>query len=175
MKKFLLLLLLFCVLLNSRSYSKDSQIVLNAKNALVYDWTYNKILYAKNINEKIPNASTTKILTAIVAYENSNMDALVEVSENVSKVSGSKIGLKKGNIVKMDHLMKGLLISSGNDAAIVIAEHVGGSVENFCGLMNAKAQSLGAKNTNFVTPHGLDNDNHYSTVEDLLEISKYFM
>ena len=175
MKKFLVLFLLFCVLLKSNSYAKDKEIVLNAKNALVYDWTYNEILYEKNPKEKIPNASTTKILTAIVAYENADMEALVEVGENAPKVSGSKIGLKKGDIVKMDHLMKGLLISSGNDAAIAIAEYVGGNLEDFCGLMNQKAQKLGAKNTNFITPHGLDAPEHYSTIEDLLEFSKSFM
>ncbi len=161
--------------MGAKSYAKDEVISINAKNALLYDMTYQEMLYEKNIKEKIPNASTTKILTAIVAYENSNMEDMVEISEKAPMIGGSKLGLKKGDIVKMDDLMKGLLISSGNDAAIAIAEHVGGSVENFCEMMNKKAKSLGAINTNFVTPHGLDDDNHYSTAEDLLIFSKCFM
>lgn len=152
-----------------------SDLKINSKNALLYDLTYEKMLYEKNIDERIPNASTTKILTAIVAYENSNMEEVVEIGEKPPAVGGSKINLRKGDKVKMDSLMKGLLISSGNDAAIAIAEHVGGSVEMFCELMNKKARELGAENTNFVTPHGLDNESHYSTARDLLVFSKYFM
>ena len=174
-KRFFTMFLIFYVLLNTKAYSKENEIVLNAKNALLYDYTYQEVLYEKNSGEKIANASTTKILTAIVAYENSNMDDWVVVGENVSKVSGSKIGLKMGDKIKMSDLMKGLLISSGNDAAIAIAEHVAGNVDDFCVLMNEKALLLGAQNTNFLTPHGLDAENHYSTIVDLLVFSKCFI
>ncbi len=175
MKKFLFIGLIFIFFVSSLYMAKENEPSIIAPNALVYDLTYQKILYAKNINEKIANASTTKILTAIVAYENSNMEDVVEISTKAASIGGSKINLRKGDKVKMDSLMKGLLISSGNDAAIAIAEHVGGSVENFCNLMNERAIELGAQNTNFVTPHGLDNEEHYTTLNDLLIFSKYFM
>ena len=153
--------------------NKPMQIL--AKSAVVYDRKYQKILYEKNIDEKIPNASTTKILTAIVAYENANMDDVVIVSAKAAGVGGSTIGLKKENKVVLGDLMKGLLICSGNDAATAIAEHVGGSVEDFCNMMNEKAIDLGATGTHFVTPHGLDNDEHYTTVRDLMMFSDYLL
>lgn len=155
--------------------SKTQDLKINATAALLYDKTYDKILYAKNIDSRVPNASTTKVLTAIVAYENSNMDDIVEVSKKAASVGGSTINLRKGNKVKMGDLMKGLLMSSGNDAAIAIAEHVGGSIENFCEMMNQRAKELGATNTNFVTPHGLDREEHYTTIQDLLIFTKHFM
>ena len=175
MKKILVTFLVFAICIGSLILAKEKELNIYSPNALLYDVTYDKILYEKNINEKVPNASTTKILTAIVAYENSNMEDIVEVSTKAASIGGSKINLRKGDKVKMDSLMKGLLMSSGNDAAIAIAEHVGGSVEEFCSLMNKRAIELGAKNTNFTTPHGLDNDEHYTTLNDLLIFSKYFM
>lgn len=146
-----------------------------SKSALVYDRKYKKILYEKNIDEKVPNASTTKILTAIVAYENADMNDEVVISERAASIGGSTINLRKGNKVILGDLMKGLLICSGNDAAIAIAEHVSGSVEDFCVEMNKKARELGANNTNFVTPHGLDNDLHYTTARDLLLFADYLL
>lgn len=175
MKKIIFLIVSFVLLVSTLIYAKENELNIISPNALLYDVTYDKILYEKNINEKIPNASTTKILTAIVAYENSNMDDIVEISTKAASIGGSKINLRKGDKVKMDSLMKGLLMSSGNDAAIAIAEHVCGSVQEFCDLMNKKAVELGAQNTNFTTPHGLDNDEHYTTLNDLLIFSKYFM
>lgn len=175
MKKIIVTFLVFVICIGSYILAKEKELNIYSPNALLYDATYNKILYEKNINEKIPNASTTKILTAIVAYENSNMNDVVEVSVKAASIGGSKINLRKGDKVKMDSLMKGLLMSSGNDAAIAIAEHVGGSVEEFCNLMNRRAIELGAQNTNFTTPHGLDNAEHYTTLNDLLIFSKYFM
>lgn len=175
MKKIIFLIVSFVLLVSTLIYAKENELNIISPNALLYDVTYDKILYEKNINEKIPNASTTKILTAIVAYENSNMDDIVEISTKAASIGGSKINLRKGDKVKMDSLMKGLLMSSGNDAAIAIAEHVSGSVQEFCDLMNKKAVELGAQNTNFTTPHGLDNDEHYTTLNDLLIFSKYFM
>ena len=149
--------------------------IIRARAALVYDTKYDKILYAKNIDDRLPNASTTKILTAIVAYENANMNDLVTVSEKAARIGGSTINLRKGNKVLLGDLMKGLLICSGNDAAIAIAEYVGGSVENFCNMMNQKALELGATNTHFVTPHGLDNDDHYTTARDLSIFASYLL
>lgn len=175
MKKVIIAIFVFVICIGSLILAKENDLNIYSPNALLYDVTYDKILYEKNINERIPNASTTKILTAIVAYENSNMEDIVEVSTKAASIGGSKINLRKGDKVKMDSLMKGLLMSSGNDAAIAIAEHVGGSVEGFCSLMNKRAIELGATNTNFTTPHGLDNEEHYTTLSDLLIFSKYFI
>ncbi len=132
-------------------------------------------MYEKNVDERIPNASTTKILTAIVAYENSSLDDIVTVGKNAAIIGGSRIGLKTGDKISMDNLMKGLLLSSGNDAAVAIAEHIAGDVSAFCEMMNMKAKELGAENTNFVSPHGLDNEAHYTTAKDLLVFSEYLL
>ena len=157
----------------SAAYESKPKIL--SKVALVYDCTYKKILYEKNIYEKVPNASTTKVLTAIVAYENSKLDDQVIVSKRAAAIGGSRIGLISGEKISMQDLLMGLLLSSGNDAAIAIAEHVGGSVENFCEMMNEKAKKLGATSTNFTSPHGLANDNHYTSASDLLIFSEYLL
>lgn len=192
--KFVVLSFIFCIIFeNVLAYEEEfeefneDEIVLETVNvqtgepkinsniALVFDRKYKKILFEKRINEKVPNASTTKILTAIVAYENSNMDDIVIVSRKAAAVGGSRVGLHSGEKISMDNLMKGLLLSSGNDAAIAIAEHVGGDVLNFCQMMNERARKLGAENTNFVSPHGLDSDEHYTTASDLLIFSEYLL
>ena len=160
-------------LATSTSYEKEPQIL--SKVALAYDRTYKKILYEKNMYEKVPNASTTKILTAIVAYENSTLEEIVVVSRRAAAIGGSRIGLISGDKISMQDLLKGLLLSSGNDAAIAIAEHVGGSVENFCDMMNEKAKTLGATSTHFTSPHGLDNEEHYTTANDLLIFTEYLL
>lgn len=103
----------------------NNKMVLNSKNAILYDKTYKQILYEKDAYARVPNASTTKILTAIVAYENGNLNDIVTVSKEATSVGGSGINLRTGDKVSLDDLIKGLLIHSGNDAAIAIAEHVG--------------------------------------------------
>ena len=148
---------------------------LNSKNAILYDNTYNKILYEKNAYQKVPNASTTKVLTAIVAYEKGNLNDIVMVSKNAAIIGGSGINLRSGDKISLADLIKGLLVHSGNDAAVAIAEHIGGSVDEFCKIMNLKANEMGLSNTNFVTPHGLDRENHYSTAYDLAKMSEYLL
>ena len=149
--------------------------IFNSKNAILYDNTYDQILYEKNAYERVPNASTTKVLTAIVAYENGNMKDIITVSKQAASVGGSGINLRTGDKISLEDLIKGLLVHSGNDAAVAIAEHIGGSVENFCQMMNQKAKKMGLLNTNFVTPHGLDKENHYSTAYDLVKMSEYLL
>lgn len=146
---------------------------INAREAIVFDRNSKRILYEKNIDKKVPNASTTKVLTAIVAFENGRMTDVVKISKKAAMVNGSTIGLRTGDEITVNDLMKGMLICSGNDAATAIAEYVGGSVENFCSMMNKKAMEIGAFNTHFVTPHGLDREEHYSTAYDLAIISDY--
>lgn len=125
--------------------STNNIATIRAKSALLYDVKYDKILYEKNANEKLPNASTTKILTAIVAYENANVDDIVTVSENAARIGGSTIQLRKGNKVLLRDLMKGLLICSGNDAAIAIAEHVGRKCGKFLFYDESKSARIGSK------------------------------
>ena len=126
-------------------------------------------VYKKNIYERLYPASTTKILTALIALEESNLDDVVTVSANAAnQASDSSVcGLKEGDQISMRDLLYGLMMRSGNDAAIAIAEHISGSSEEFAVLMNAKAQSLGATNSHFVTPNGLHDEDHYTTVYDM--------
>lgn len=151
----------------------NNKLNINAKNAILYDRTYKRILYSKNIDEKVPNASTTKMLTAIVAYENGNMDDIVTISSKSANIGGSCVKFRTGDKITLGDLMKGLLLCSGNDAAVAIAEHIAGTEETFCKMLNEKAEEIGAYNTNFVSPHGLDDEEHYSTAYDLAIIADY--
>lgn len=155
--------------------STEKSLILNSRNAILYDKTYGQILYEKDAYKRVANASTTKILTAIVAYENGDIEDKVRVSKNAASVGGSEINLRSGDVITLGDLIKGLLIHSGNDAAIAIAEHVGGNVENFCDMMNQKAKTLGLESTHFTTPHGLDAENHYSTAYDLAKLAEYLL
>lgn len=140
----------------------------NEKSCLL-DVDDKTVLYAQDMHEKAYPASITKIMTAILAVKYGNMDDVVTVSQNaVTLEEGSQVcGFQAGDIVTMDELFHGLLVYSGNDAAMAIAEHVGGSVEHFVEMMNEEARNIGATNTNFVNPSGLHDDNHYTTAYDV--------
>ncbi|SNX55403.1 D-alanyl-D-alanine carboxypeptidase family protein [Thermoanaerobacterium sp. RBIITD] len=146
-----------------------------AKAAIVMDQNSGRILYEKNINEKLPMASTTKIMTLLLALEYGNLNDIVTVSKRAASVGGSSIWLSAGEKISLSNLLYGLMLNSGNDAATAIAEHIGGSVENFARMMNIKAKEIGAYNTNFVTPSGLDIGikDHYTTAYDLALITRY--
>jgi len=146
---------------------------INARSAIVMDFDSGRVLYEKNAYQKRPMASTTKVMTAIVALEKGNLDDIVTVSKKAASINGSLMHLRAGEKLTLRELMYGLLLCSGNDAAIAIAEHIGGSVENFCEMMNDKAKEIGALNTNFTTPHGLDETGHYSTAYDMALITRY--
>lgn len=135
----------------------------------VFHLTTGEISYAQNIYERMYPASTTKILTAYVVICNSNLDDVVTVSENAVNLpsDSSKCGLAAGDQYTVRDLLYGLLLRSGNDAAIALAEHVSGSVEGFAELMNAEAQRMGATGSHFTNPHGLPDEEHYTTVYDL--------
>ena len=145
---------------------------LNARAAILYDVTYDRILFEKNAKEKRANASTTKMLTALVAYENGNLDDVIEISKKAASTSGSSLHLKQGDKITLDSLIKGMLIRSGNDAAVAIAEYIAEDENTFSSLMNKKAEQIGARDTHFVTPHGLDEEQHYTTATDLMLIAK---
>lgn len=145
----------------------------NSKHIIVIDRKNLSVLYEKSGFEKTPMASTTKIMTCIIALENCNLSKTIAVSKNSASVQGSCLGLKTNMEITINDLLYGLMLRSGNDCAIAIAEEISGSVENFANLMNKKAKELNLENTNFVTPHGLDDDNHYTTAYDLALLTDY--
>lgn len=146
---------------------------INARSAIVMDFDSGRVLFEKNAYQKRPMASTTKVMTAIVAIENGNLDDIVTVSRNAVSIHGSLMHLKAGETLTLRELLYGLLLCSGNDAAVAIAEHIGGTVEGFIEMMNNKAKEIGAFDTNFTTPHGLDETGHYSTAYDMALITRY--
>ena len=148
---------------------------LNSRAAVIYDRKSKKIIWGKKENEKRPMASTTKIMTAIVVLENANLSDTVTVSKKSAGTGGSRLGLKVGDKITVNNLLYGLLMVSGNDAAVALAEYVGGSVEGFADKMNQKAEELGLESTHFITPHGLDMADHYTTALELAEMADYAM
>ncbi|HEY8421881.1 MAG TPA: D-alanyl-D-alanine carboxypeptidase family protein [Thermoclostridium sp.] len=158
--------------LSLETYNSEN-LNINARSAIVMDFDSGRVLYEKNAYQKRPMASTTKVMTAIVALENGNLDDVVTVSRNAASIHGSLMHLKAGEKLTLRELMYGLLLCSGNDAAIAIAEHIGGSVDGFLVMMNNKAKEIGAFDTNFTTPHGLDEVGHYSTAYDMALITRY--
>lgn len=155
----------------SQKISSEPEIF--SKNAIVLDRKTLIPIYEKNAYSKVPMASTTKILTCILALENCSLDETISVSKAASNVSGSTLGLKNNTQISMENLLYGLMLRSGNDCAVAIAEHISGSLENFSYLMNSKAFELGLLNSHFVTPHGLDDENHYTTAYDLALLTNY--
>lgn len=143
--------------------------------AVLIDSDSGKILYAKNANEPMPPASTTKIITGIIALENSQLTDVVTSGKNPTLVEPSAIGLKEGEKMTMENLLYSLLLKSANDAAIAIAEHISGSVGGFADLMNSSVKAWGATNTHFVNPNGLPEANHYSTAHDLAVATRHAM
>ncbi|RGO28527.1 D-alanyl-D-alanine carboxypeptidase family protein [Mediterraneibacter butyricigenes] len=135
----------------------------------LFNLSDHQVLYAQNLFTKLFPASTTKILTAYVALKYGNLDDMVTVSENAIALpaDASVCKLQAGDQISLRDLLYGLLLQSGNDAAIAIAEHISGSVESFASLMNQEAKDLGATRSNFVNPHGLEDPNHYTTAYDL--------
>jgi D-alanyl-D-alanine carboxypeptidase len=145
----------------------------HAQAAALIDVGTGRILYSHHGNERLLIASLTKIMTAIVAIENGNLQDIVKVSRSAVGKEGSSIYLKEGQEMSLHHLLYGLMLRSGNDAATAIAEHVGGSEQGFVFMMNAKAAELGLMNTSFMNPHGLDMEGHYSSAEDLAKLTAY--
>lgn len=140
---------------------------VNAKNALALDRESKQVLFDQNGYELVPMASTTKILTALITIERGNLDQKLTVSKNASSIRGSKVGYREGEEIAIRELLFGLMYKSGNDAAITIAEGIGGSIEGFSEIMNHYARSLGLLDSHFESPHGLDSSGHYSSAYDL--------
>ena len=165
---FLIAILIMCPM-------QVSAIGISAECACVIDASTGRIIYEKNMNKQHTMASTTKIMTAIVALENSNFDDVVTVSENAAGTEGTSLYLKAQQKVTMEDLLYGLMLQSGNDAAIAIAEGISGSVSEFATLMNQKCTEIGVKNTSFKNPNGLDEDGHFTTAYDLAMITRQAM
>ncbi len=140
-----------------------------ASAAGLFDITHHETVYAKSVNRSMHPASLTKTMTAYLALKYGRPDDILTASENVTLTeSGAQLcGYKPGDQLTLDQVLHGLLLYSGNDAGIMIAEYISGSVDEFAKLMNQEAKALGATNTNFVNPHGLTDENHYTTVYDL--------
>lgn len=153
----------------------SAELQVGAEAALIMDAANGQVLYEKNSNRSMYPASTTKILTAIIALEKTRPDDVVTVPREACLVDGSRIGLQEGERITMENLLYALMLESANDAAVAIADHIAGSVPEFAVMMNEKAQSLGAKSSNFVNPNGLPNDEHFTTARDLAVISRYAM
>jgi len=153
--------------------TETEKLEIFSKAAVVYNSDTDTILWGKNENLKLPMASTTKIMTAIILLENADLSQTVEVCKEAAMVGGSSLGIKTGDKITLNDLLYGLMICSGNDAAMQIAITVGGSVESFAEMMNKKAAELELENTHFVTPHGLDIDEHYTTAKELAILADY--
>jgi D-alanyl-D-alanine carboxypeptidase (penicillin-binding protein 5/6) len=149
--------------------------VVTARAAILLDQATGRILFSKNAHEQLPMASTTKIMTAIIALESAKLDDVVTVSEYAAHVEGSAVDLEAGEEKTMEELVYGLILRSGNDAATAIAEHMSGSVEKFAERMTNRARELGATQTRFMNPHGLHHEEHYTTAYDFALISAHAM
>ena len=154
---------------SSGNMSLEGVAISDTTKAGLFDLDHGSVMFAQNIHEKSYPASITKIMTAILAFKHGNMDDIVTIpAEALNQESGStEIGFQEGDQVTLDELLHGLLIYSGNDAAVAIAQHIGGSVDQFVEMMNQEALELGATNTHFANPSGLQDENHYTTVYDI--------
>ncbi len=160
---------LFLVL--SLSGLSSKAVDCSAKSAVVMEGVSETVLYEKNADEKLPQASTTKIMTALIVLESADMEQKITVSASAAAVEGSQLGLTAGDQLTVSDLLYVLMLKSGNDAAEALAEGIGGSVEKFVAKMNEKAAELGLKNTQFQNPHGLPAEGHYTTARDLARLT----
>ena len=169
------LFLVFMFLSSSVCYASPQ---IDAPNAILADGDTGLVLYEKNADEKVYPASTTKIVTAILALENEHENVMITASEqavNSIDYDSSKVDLKAGEQMSYSDLLYALIVASANDAANVLAEHIAGSVDEFVELMNGKVKEIGAENTHFTNVHGLHDENHYTTPADIVKIARYAM
>ncbi|MBR1583981.1 MAG: D-alanyl-D-alanine carboxypeptidase [Clostridia bacterium] len=167
MKKIVAGLLCALLLLTGSTAAKAE-----ARSAILIESETGRVLYESNAHEALPMASTTKVMTALLAIERGDPDAVVTAGKNAFGVPGTSIYLSLGEQLTLEEMLYGLMLASGNDAAVAIAEHIGGSVEEFCRMMTARAEEIGCENTLFSTPHGLPADNHHTTAWDLALIAR---
>ena len=164
-------LLIFSLLIMQNAIAVD----LSARAAVLIDGKSGKVLFEKNKDERLPMASTTKIMTGLLACESKKMKKVVTVSPVASGTEGSSLWLEPGEKQTLENLTYGLMLRSGNDAAVAIAEYLGGSTEAFALMMNERAKKIGVQNTGFQNPNGLDAEGHFTTAYDLALISREAM
>ena len=152
-----------------KSYSME----LSAKSAVLYEPVTQRIIFGLNEEERMPMASTTKIATAITVLENMKLSDMVTVSKKAAETEGSSIWLEEGEKMSVEDLLYGLMLASGNDAAVALCEHLSDDGNRFITLMNESAKRIGCNNTSFMNPNGLDQDGHYTTALDLAKITSY--
>ena len=178
MKKILCSLFLFLVgIMSVSALESTADLAPNSKSAILLDATTGTILYKKNEHEKLTPASMTKVMSMLLIMEAIDNGSLsledeVLISENAANMGGSQVYLQAGEVYQVKELLKGIAVASGNDAVVAMAEKVSGTVEEFVKRMNERAKELGAVDTNFVNPHGLDAENHYTTAYDMALFAK---
>ena len=167
----LMALLLSLLTITAFGEQKKTDFGTSARSAVLYLPECDTFIYSKNADTPMPMASTTKIMTALVAIESCDLSEIVEVDDSAIGVEGSSAYLKRGDILTMEELLYALLLQSANDAAVAIACHISGDEEGFSALMNEKAKAIGLSHTHFTNPHGLDNEEHYTTAKELAIIA----
>ncbi|MCM3599725.1 D-alanyl-D-alanine carboxypeptidase [Robertmurraya korlensis] len=174
-KVFVLIIITFFILFHI-PVSANTNINVSSQYAVLMEQSSGRVLFEKGAHEKRRIASITKIMTAVLAIESGKLNEMVKVSKNATRAEGSSLYLKENEEVKLEDLVYGLMLRSGNDAAVAIAEYIGGSVEGFAFLMNQKADEIGMLHSHFTNPHGLDDSNdHYSTAYDMAILTRYAM
>ena len=172
MKRVVCFVSVFCIFAFSLS---TKAISTSAKASILINADTGEVIYSQNQNEKLPMASTTKIMTALLLCEEGNMEKEITVTPEMVRVEGTSMGLLGGDKVTYKALLYGMLLASGNDAANVTAYALGGTIDGFVNMMNQRAKELGLNNTHFETPSGLDGDEHYTTAEDLANLARVCM
>lgn len=167
------MMLLFCVLLIFCPHAFSEE--LSAECACVLSAETGEVLFSKNAEKEHAMASTTKIMTALLAIESGRMDEVATISKNAERQEGSSLYLRSGEEILVSDLVYGLMLNSGNDAAVALAEHLDGNIGDFSSRMTQKAREIGAEHTQFQNPSGLDQDGHYTTALDLAKIAAYAM
>ena len=173
--KFLTIGICFAVIISVPGINKTVSVSADGVAEIAMELESGRILHAKNIDAKLPMASTTKIMTALLVAEDCDLNEVIIVPDQAVGVEGSSIYLKKDESISIKDLLYGLMLRSGNDAACALAIHHSGSVEKFVDAMNVKAESIGAHDTHFNNSSGLPDDEHYTTAKDLCNIARYAM
>ena len=175
MQKILSFIIIFAFVFSCfvRTVSASENLNISAKSAALMCMDTGEVLFEKSATQKLPMASTTKIMTALILAEQPDLSKTVKVTKQMITVEGSSMGLLEGDTVSYRDLLYGMLLASGNDAANTTAYVLGGSIKGFAKIMNKKAKELGLKNTSFVTPSGLDDKNHYTTAKDLAVLTSF--
>jgi D-alanyl-D-alanine carboxypeptidase (penicillin-binding protein) len=175
----LIMAILIAIMPMNLSFANEDNAPLSvsSKSAILMDVGSGQILYEKNAHDKLPPASVTKVMTMLLICEaldsgKITLDDSVQISDNAASMGGSQIFLEAGEVQKVDTLLKGIAVASANDGCVAMAEYIGGSVESFVEMMNAKAKELNMKDTNFVNTNGLPVDNHYTSAHDIAIMSR---